>query len=180
VKPLARHERHRSVFELSLFDPFFLTHRLIALMASESKASTTAHIEELVQDSVNDSDGSSGTESEPEDPSAAGTSSVTGTSTSKSKRKRAKKAIASLVKGKDKDNIPDELVKEVLQRVQNEAGAEGANAETVRAALEQMKIVDVLKGESGVGGKNKKDTGGHKVREDNSYTSMDVLLYVLF
>ena len=34
----------------------------------------------------------------------------------------------------------------------------------VRLALEQMKLKEVLQGKAGIGGKNKKDTVGHKVR----------------
>ena len=34
----------------------------------------------------------------------------------------------------------------------------------MRLALEQMKLKEVLQGKAGIGGKNKKDTGGHKVR----------------
>lgn len=32
----------------------------------------------------------------------------------------------------------------------------------IRLALEQMKLMDVLKGKSGIGGKNKKEIGEHK------------------
>ncbi|KAF7363519.1 Glycylpeptide N-tetradecanoyltransferase [Mycena sanguinolenta] len=37
-----------------------------------------------------------------------------------------------------------------------------ANEENVRQALEQMKIMDVVKGKAGIGGHNKKDMGAHK------------------
>ena len=60
----------------------------------------------------------------------------------KKKKKRAKalKALSALRPG-GKDEIPDELVDTVLQRVREEGGEIAhADAATVRLALEQMKI----------------------------------------
>ncbi|TBU35738.1 N-myristoyl transferase [Dichomitus squalens] len=104
---------------------------------------------------------------------AAGSSSTAvpvdtpGTASKKKKKKRSKaaKALNALKSvGKGKDAIPDEVVKIVLDKVKAEGGeaVAGADAETVRLALEQMKLRDVLQGKTGIGGKNKKDTGGHK------------------
>jgi glycylpeptide N-tetradecanoyltransferase len=39
---------------------------------------------------------------------------------------------------------------------------EALDEEQVRLALEQLKIIDVLKGKAGIGGKNRKDMGEHK------------------
>ena len=44
-------------------------------------------------------------------------------------------------------------------------GAEHANAENVRMALEQIKSMDIMKGKVGLGHATKKDMGDHKVRE---------------
>ncbi len=65
-----------------------------------------------------------------------------------------------------KDGIPErEVVGTVLDKVKAEGGpaALDANAENVREALRQMKIMDVVQGKAGVGGQNKKDMGEHKV-----------------
>lgn len=93
-------------------------------------------------------------------PSAAGAS----TSSKKKKKKRSKaaKALAAL-KG---DAVPQKLVDTVLEKVKEEHGENlpGADAETVRQLLEQLKIKDVMQGKAGLGGKNRKDAGDHKVR----------------
>ena len=95
----------------------------------------------------------------------------TGGKKKKKKRSKAAKALSALKSvgkgvGGGKDGISDDVVKIVLEKVKAEGGdaVAGADAETVRMALEQMKIRDVLEGKAGIGGKNKKDTGGHKVR----------------
>lgn len=141
-------------------------------MSTESKSNTEALIEELVdavqaddEEEASDSD----SEAAGEDHTPEASTSTQASSSKKKGKKKAKaaaKALSSLIKGKDKDKIPQQLVDEVLARVKQEQGegAEGADEKTVRLALEQMKIMDVLKGKSGIGGKNKKDTGGHKVR----------------
>ncbi|KAH8106829.1 N-myristoyl transferase [Cristinia sonorae] len=91
--------------------------------------------------------------------------STPSTSSNKKKKKRSKalKALNSL-RGGGKDKIPQELVDVVLNKVKTEHGdtVPDANEATVRAALEQMKIRDVIEGKSGIGGKNKKDVGTHK------------------
>ncbi|THU87253.1 N-myristoyl transferase [Dendrothele bispora CBS 962.96] len=62
------------------------------------------------------------------------------------------------------DEIPQALVDRVLETVKAEGveGSDQANEENVRLALEQMKIMDVVKGKAGIGGINKKDMGEHK------------------
>ncbi len=127
---------------------------------------SSAHADDAEDDS--ESEGS-----EPDDepaPGAAGSSSAAqantpGTASKKKKKKQSKalKALNALRGGKDA--IPEDVVKIVLEKVRAEGGEAAANAdqETVRLALEQMKLKDVLQGKTGIGGKNKKDTGGHKV-----------------
>ncbi|KAM5534071.1 hypothetical protein V8D89_012252 [Ganoderma adspersum] len=90
-----------------------------------------------------------------------------GTAGKKKKKKRSKAAKAlSALKGVagGKDAIPDDVVQIVLDKVKAEGGAAvaSADAEAVRMALEQMKLREVLQGKAGVGGKNRKETGGHK------------------
>ena len=138
--------------------------------AAESEPiESSAHLEDGQDDS-----GSEGSEpdDEPEpETGAAGSSSAgqgnaPGTASKKKKKKRSKalKALNALRGGKDA--IPEDVVKIVLEKVRAEGGEVAANAdqETVRLALEQMKLKEVLQGKAGIGGKNKKDTGGHKVR----------------
>lgn len=84
---------------------------------------------------------------------------------SKKKKKKRSKALKALNALRGKDNIPDDLVKVVLEKVKEQGSAPEADEATVRAALEQMKIKDVIKGKTGLGGKNLKETGGHKVRK---------------
>lgn len=138
-------------------------------MSSESKANTKARIEEIIEDAQaegDEPDTGSGSEEEQDEEPQASSSTAPASAPKKKGKKKAKaaaKALGAVLKG---DKIPQQLVDEVLNQVKKEQGdgSEGANEKTVRLALEQMKIMDVLKGKTGVGGKNKKDTGGHKVR----------------
>jgi glycylpeptide N-tetradecanoyltransferase len=84
-------------------------------------------------------------------------------STSQKKKKKKKKKFFS----RGKDEISQDLVDRVLDQVKGDgavADSDNVNAENVREALEQMKIMDVAKGKVGLGGLNKKDVGEHKVR----------------
>ncbi|CCM00482.1 uncharacterized protein FIBRA_02516 [Fibroporia radiculosa] len=98
--------------------------------------------------------------------SALPEASTPSTSSKKKKKKRSKalKALNAIRTG-HKDGIPESLVNVVLDKVReggDEEVARSADAATVRLALEQMKIKDVLQGKAGIGGKNKKDAGDHK------------------
>ncbi|KAI0724001.1 N-myristoyl transferase [Cerioporus squamosus] len=128
---------------------------------------SSAHAEDGEDDF--ESEGSEPDDEPEQEPGAAGSSSATqvntpGTASKKKKKKRSKalKALSALRGGKDA--ISDDVVKIVLEKVRAEGGEAAANAdpETVRLALEQMKLKEVLQGKTGIGGKNKKDTGGHK------------------
>lgn len=101
--------------------------------------------------------------SEDSDPEAIQDINVV-SSTSKKKKKKKKSKIAKLL-GAGKDEIPQELVDRVLDQVKGDraVGSEDLNAENVREALEQLKIMDVVRGKAGLGGLNKKDIGEHKV-----------------
>lgn len=124
----------------------------------------TAKKEEIIdtpQDSEQPSDGS---DSELDDvEQAAGAPQPSTSSKKKKKKSKAMKALNAL---RGKADIPQEMVAQVLDKVKTQGGDDvaGANEETVRAALEQMKIMDVVQGKAGIGGKNKKDMGEHKVR----------------
>ncbi|KAK7467241.1 glycylpeptide N-tetradecanoyltransferase [Stygiomarasmius scandens] len=124
---------------------------------------SSAKVEEII-DTTQDPEGSEDSENEegnqqPEEPT---TSSASTNKKKKKKKSKAMKALNALT-GKS-DEIPQALVDRVLETVKSEGveGSDQANAENVRLALEQMKIMDVVKGKAGIGGKNKKDMGEHK------------------
>ncbi|KAL0946633.1 hypothetical protein HGRIS_012830 [Hohenbuehelia grisea] len=85
-------------------------------------------------------------------------------STSHKKKKKKSKAARALNALRGKEEIPQQLVERVLDQVnkQDNGPIAGADEETVRAALEQLKIMEVMKGNTGLGGINKKDMGPHK------------------
>ncbi|THH12512.1 hypothetical protein EW146_g7623 [Bondarzewia mesenterica] len=109
----------------------------------------------------------SASDSEPDMPAAGPSDGALpdGSTSSSSKKKKKKKSKAAralaALKG---DAVPQQLVETVLDKVKEEHGADapGADMETVRQLLEQLKIKDVIQGKSGLGGKNKKDAGDHK------------------
>lgn len=119
-------------------------------------------IENTEDDLEHQSSGSEGSGDELDD-STLQVASMPSTSSKKKKKKRNKalKALTSLRGG---DSIPQDLVNAVLEKVKETGQAPEADESTVRAALETMKIKDVIQGKAGIGGVNKKDTGGHKVR----------------
>lgn len=86
-------------------------------------------------------------------------------SSSKSKKKKKSKAAKVLDAVRGKDEIPQELISHVVDRVVAEHGSDSAvaNEDNIRQALEQMKIMEVIKGKSGISGRGKKAMGEHKV-----------------
>ena len=100
--------------------------------------------------------------SDAEEPTA-GPSSASSSKKKKNKRSKVSKMINKL-KGNE---VPDVVVEKVMEGVQKQGNPEtqGVDESQVRAILEQLKINDVLQGKAGLGGKNKKDTGDHKVRD---------------
>lgn len=102
-----------------------------------------------------------------------------GASTSAGKKKKKKKSKASKILNKLKGNgeNPDEVPQEVVDKVMEEIRTQGTlspeelTAENIRQALQEMKILDVVKGKAGIGGLNPKDMGEHKVRVPRSVCS---------
>ncbi|KAK7054778.1 glycylpeptide N-tetradecanoyltransferase [Paramarasmius palmivorus] len=110
-------------------------------------------IEEVI-DTTQDSDDHESEEEEQNEPvpsTSAGTSS-----SSKKKKKKKSKAIKALNALTGKASLWRRL------KAEGAEGSELANEENVRQALEQMKIMDVVKGKAGIGGINKKQMGEHK------------------
>ncbi|KAF7338223.1 Glycylpeptide N-tetradecanoyltransferase [Mycena venus] len=123
-------------------------------------ASQSSKIEEIIdttQDHPSDSD--SDVDGTPGEPEAASTST-----SSKKKKKKKSKAAKALAALRNRSEIPQELVDHVLDAVKADGAVASADAneDNVRQALEQMKIMDVVKGKAGIGGHNKKDMGAHK------------------
>ena len=120
---------------------------------------------EPVED-VHPSSGSEGSDEEIEVADTSAPQASTPSTSSKKKKKKRSKAVKAfnVLRSGGKDAIPEDVVKIVLEKVRAEGGEAAANAdpETVRKALEQMKIKDYVQGKAGIGGTNKKDTGGHK------------------
>lgn len=147
---------------------------------TEMVVSEKAKIEEIqdVVDVVNSdghadsgSDGESEHELGGDDAERAGdgvdTPGAGSSSQSKKKKKKKRKTAAKLLGALNPSNknLPQPLVDAVMEKMREEhgEGAAGADEETVRKALEQLKVMDVIKGKAGIGGRGKKDTGGHKV-----------------
>ena len=130
-------------------------------------ADAVDHNSELTHEDDPDIDGSaSGSEPELDDPSDGILPVASSSATSKKKKKKKSKAARALAALKG-DTVPQQIVDTVLKKVKEEHGEDtpGADAETVRQLLEQLKIKDVIQGKSGLGGLNKKDAGDHKVRQ---------------
>ncbi|EIW85083.1 N-myristoyl transferase [Coniophora puteana RWD-64-598 SS2] len=108
---------------------------------------------------------SSGSESgDPDQTSQPTEQDATGSSSKKKKKKKKSKAAKALNALKGKKELPQELVDRVLEGVTAEHGenSPAANEEAVRQALEQLKVMDMLKGKAGLGGRGKKAMGEHK------------------
>jgi hypothetical protein len=113
--------------------------------------------------------------SDEEVPMTAASESGPSSSSKKKKKKRSKIARAiSAIKG---DFVPQAVVDQVVAKVKEEHGEDSAAADedTIRDLLKQLKLKDVAEGKAGFFGKNKKDTGDHKVcylcGERNRYLS---------
>lgn len=130
--------------------------------------SQNGKIEEIIDTTEEHEDGS-GSEPDDDEHGQAGIPGPAEPSTSSKKKKKKSKAMKALNALRGKHEIPQAVVTQVLDKVKAEGGpdAAGADEASVRAALEQMKIMDVAQGKAGIGGKNKKDMGEHKVCNSN-------------
>jgi hypothetical protein len=118
----------------------------------------SANAEDIIDTTLLDASDAESDPNEPIDTASPSTSQ-------KKKKKKKSKAAKVLNALRGKTEIPQELVDHVLDKVQTESavGSDEATPENVREILEQLKIMDVVKGRAGVGGINRKDMGEHKV-----------------
>jgi glycylpeptide N-tetradecanoyltransferase len=128
-------------------------------MSSSQKGKAEEEYDDPVNGVVDEDDG------DPASPVGETANASEGGSTSKQKKK-ASKATKALNALRGKKEIPQEIVNRVVDKVkaeQGEGGSADVDANNVRLALEQLKLLDVLQGKVGLWGKNKKDMGEHKV-----------------
>ncbi|KAF5381046.1 hypothetical protein D9615_004033 [Tricholomella constricta] len=117
-------------------------------------------------DDISDPSASLDHEDEPSSGSEIDAADIASPSTSTQRKKKKKKSkVSKALHGLGGNSeIPQELVDHVLDKVKAEGGAGSVevNQDSVREALEQLKIMDVVKGKAGIGGINRKDMGEHK------------------
>ena len=123
------------------------------------------HVNEEHASTSEDEDEAIGTEDHTAsiDTPGAGSSSAVSSKKKKKKKSKAMKLLNSLKPGQKE--VPQSIVDQVIARIRAEHGedAPGTDEETVRLALEQLKIMDVVQGKAGIAGRGKKDLGEHKV-----------------
>ena len=133
------------------------------LRSTKMSQSTGAYIEEVVEDVENGRNDEGDSHGADQEQPQASSSSAPAPGGSKKKKNKKKSKISKLLQ--PGGEIPQQLVDHVVNEVQAKhgAGTEGTDEASVKALLEQLKIMDVMKGKSGLGGKNRKDMGEHKV-----------------
>ena len=135
----------------------------LTLLSTKMSQSTGAYIEEVVEDVENGRNDEGDSHGEDQEQPQASSSAAPAPSGSKKKKNKKKSKVSKLLQ--PGGEIPQQLVDHVVNEVQAKhgAGTEGTDEASVKALLEQLKIMDVMKGKSGLGGKNRKDMGEHKV-----------------
>ncbi|THH10777.1 hypothetical protein EW145_g1082 [Phellinidium pouzarii] len=140
-------------------------------------SSERARIEEIIDATQSEEVSANGQghnpdSSDADEPENTGDQTVNGVDTpgagsSQQKKKKKKKSKAAKLLDAMKPGqkeIPQTLVDQVMQRVREEhvEGTPDTGEDHVRKALEQLKIMDVIKGKAGIAGRGKKDMGTHK------------------
>lgn len=135
-------------------------------MTQVSMSSSEQKLKAKAEDIINTQDAENISDAESDLDEQIDAAQIASPSTSQKKKKKKKsKASKALNALRGKPDVSQELVNHVLDKVQTEnaVGAAEATQENVREILEQLKIMDVVKGRAGIGGINKKDMGEHKV-----------------
>lgn len=130
-------------------------------------------IREVEDDETLSDDQRSGDDSEDDEPTAGPSEPTPSASASKKKKKKRSK-VAKMINKLKGNEVPQMVVEKVMEEVKKDGNpdTQGLDESQVRAILEQLKINDVLQGKAGLGGKNKKDAGDHKVRCDLLYADL--------
>ena len=123
-------------------------------------------VEEITTEQIVEPSESEDSEAEVQDTNVP--SASTPSTSSKSKKKKRSKAAKALnaLRG---NVVPQEVVDVVLDKVRDghgesvPGGPSAVTEESVRLALERLKLQKFLEGKAGLGGKNTKDVGAHKV-----------------
>jgi glycylpeptide N-tetradecanoyltransferase len=112
-----------------------------------------------------DDESVSGSDAEEEAPATATAAAAASESGPSKKKKKKRSKIARAISAMKGDSVPQAVVDQVVAKVKEEHGEDSpaADEETVRDLLKQLKLKDVVEGKAGFGGKNRKDTGDHKV-----------------
>ncbi|KAH7889421.1 N-myristoyl transferase [Phlebopus sp. FC_14] len=124
-------------------------------------SSQKARIQEIIDTTQGSDLEDKSADSEAGDPGGNGDAAPQASSSKPKKKKTKTTKALNAIRGNE---IPKALVDRVVGEVKAEhsANSPAADPETVRMALEQLKIMDVLKGKAGVAGRGKKSMGEHK------------------
>lgn len=147
--------------------PHTLTQPHSVMPFSKSKAPEDPETKNTIEaDPGADDESASGSDVDHDGDAPAADASESGSSRPSSKKKKKKRSkIARAISAIKGDSVPQAVVDQVVAKVKEEHGEDSAAAdeETVRELLKQLKLKDVAEGKAGLGGKNRKDTGDHKV-----------------
>ncbi|KAG8738733.1 glycylpeptide N-tetradecanoyltransferase [Ceratobasidium sp. 414] len=78
------------------------------------------------------------------------------------KKKKKKSKAAKLLAAARGNDVPDDIVAQVTTAMQQQEEHKEVDEDEVLKALKAMKIIEMLQGKTGIGGKNAKDMGEHK------------------
>jgi len=178
-----RHAREKYAgIHLNVIDHLTLPHTLTLTLIMPSSKTKAPEDSESLEPELNTTiatdpgegdESSSGSDEE----ASMAAASESGPSRPSKKKKKKRSKIARAIAAIKGDSVPQAVVDQVVAKVKEEHGEDSvaADEDTIRELLKQLKLKDVAEGKAGFFGKNKKDTGGHKVcylcGERNRYLS---------
>lgn len=99
---------------------------------------------------------------------------------SKKKKKKKKPKAAKILAALQGGQVPDAVVSQVTSHIKEQDPEHAElDEDEVRKAFKAMKVMEMLQGKAGIGGKNAKDLGEHKVVFTNTMFVLVLLTYVL-